>query len=472
MDLEKAKRLQSIRVIISEAIMVIAVILAVIVLGFLVSGYWINSNFEVERQGLLQISSIPTGANISIDGNESSWLERTNTSKVLSSGEHTILLSKEGYDSWTKTINIQEGLLYRIHYPRLFPNEREKENVLNVANTSITSVSPDHNYILLINNTNGWSIINLDSENIKPIKLSVSELFSDTATNNSSQENPITEKILDIKWDYDCNHVLAKTKVNDKIEWVLIDIKNTKNSINLTRDFGNDFSEVQILDNSSNNLIAVQNNNLHKINVSDKILSNVLVKNIVSFDHFNQNEIIFSTKNSLPESEEKYYVGIIKIGDNKITKLKDTTTPAKVTLSKFYDDKYVTILEDNQVSLYKYDNFIKVSDFELSFIPNTMKVGHSGEFIIMTLGSQIATLDMESTSMIEWSTDNDIYNWIDNDMIYSVSNNSLIVYDYDGFNRRIIANDVLENSPSAITGDKWLYYFNNEEFLVRESLIR
>ena len=105
MDPDKVKRRQSLRVIVSEAIMVIAVVMTVVVLAFMVSGYWLNSDFKVERQGLLQISSIPTGADIYIDGS-SSWLQRTNTSKVLPVGEHTISLSKEGYDSWSKTIYV------------------------------------------------------------------------------------------------------------------------------------------------------------------------------------------------------------------------------------------------------------------------------------------------------------------------------------------------------------------------------
>ena len=71
MDPVKARR-QSIKIIASEAIMVAAVIITVIILAFLVSGYWLNSNFEVERGGMLQVSSLPTGANVEIDGQASS----------------------------------------------------------------------------------------------------------------------------------------------------------------------------------------------------------------------------------------------------------------------------------------------------------------------------------------------------------------------------------------------------------------
>ena len=67
MDLERTRRRQSLKVIISEAIMVIAVILMVTILAFIVSGYWVGSDFKIERQGLLQVASVQTGANVEID---------------------------------------------------------------------------------------------------------------------------------------------------------------------------------------------------------------------------------------------------------------------------------------------------------------------------------------------------------------------------------------------------------------------
>lgn len=463
MDPEKAKRRQSLKILISESIMVLAVILTVTVLAFIVSGYWLNSDFKIERNGLLQISSVPTGADVSIDG-ESAWLQRTNTSKVLSSGEHTITLTKDGYDSWSKTINISEGLLYRIHYPRLFLQNRTAENLLDTTGTTITTVSPDHNSLLLINNTTRWSFINLDSDNISPQSIDISQLFSSVSLAADAETGLFTGEILDIDWDYDGSHALFQVNSNGAIEWILLDVKDVKKSINLTKEFGNTFTEIQILDNSSNNLLAVQNGNLHKIDIPGKSLSAVLVENITNFDHYN-NEIIFSALDSADDSS--YYIGYLKLGDNKITKLKALSAPARVTLSRFYDDKYVTILTDNLISLYKKENFAELANFELTFSPNTMEVGHNGEFITMSLNNQIATLDFEAMAITEWQTDGSRFAWIDNDMIYSVADNNLIVYDFDGLNRRIIVNNVSGHFPAAITNNKWLYYFSDDT-LIRE----
>ena len=81
MDSEKRAKRQSIRVIVSEAIMVIAIAGMVSILALVVSGYWLNSDLKIERQGMLQIFATPTGVDVEIDG-ETPGLQRGNTSRI------------------------------------------------------------------------------------------------------------------------------------------------------------------------------------------------------------------------------------------------------------------------------------------------------------------------------------------------------------------------------------------------------
>ena len=468
MDPERAKRRQSLKIIVSETIMVIAVVLMVAILALLVSGYWVNSDFKVERQGLLQVSSMPTGADVYIDG-DSSWFQRTNTSKVLSSGEHTITITKEGYDSWSRTINISEGLLYRLHYPRLFLNERITENVLN-ATADMATFSPDHSSLLLINNTTMWQIVNVDSDNLTPQSLDISNIFSSISIAEGAAEGLFTGEILEAKWDKDGNHVLFKVKSESGTEWVLLDIKNPTKSTNLTKDFGSDFSAVQILDNSANNLLVIRNGNLHKIDLGSRVISAILVENVIDFDHYEANEAVFSATDKV-SSQDKYYVGVLKLSNGQITKAFNTVSPSMVVINKFYDDKYITSVENNVVSLYKKDDFSLVQSFNLSFSPESLKVGHDGEFITMVSGNKIATLDMEAMATTEWQVENSNFGWLDNDMVYTVLEGQLAVYDFNGLNRRVLSTNAADGFPAAITSDKWLYYFFNNH-LVRELITR
>ena len=64
MDPEQQKKRQTLRILFSEAMMVLSVIIIMTVLIMITSGYWINQNFEVERRGMLEVFSAPTGADI------------------------------------------------------------------------------------------------------------------------------------------------------------------------------------------------------------------------------------------------------------------------------------------------------------------------------------------------------------------------------------------------------------------------
>ena len=459
MDYEKRAKRQSLRIIFSEFVMFLAVVSMVVVLGFVVSGYWINGDLKVERQGMLQINSIPTGLNITID-DELLRFQHTNSSKILSSGEHTVLLSKEGYDTWTKTVTIREGLLYRLNYPYLFRQEREKEDVYDATGTTFATVSPNRNLILLINKTTNWTLINLDSTTIKPIAIDISKAFSSVSLATGAASGLFTGEILATEWDNANEHILFKVKNGENIEWVLLNVRNAAKSVNLTREFASNFEDIRILDSSASNLLAMRNGNLHKVDVESRQISAILASGVIHYDYYD-NEIIYST-------EEK--INLLKLGDEKATPIEELEAPATLLLSKFYEDKYITVIRDLEIIVYKKDDLTEVARADLSFAPNYYKIGHDGDFIFLRNGNQLATFDMEALALREWSPESEKFGWITNYMIYTVKNNELIVYDYDGLNRRSISTNVSAHFPVTITNNRWMYYFNDDG-LVREWLI-
>ena len=463
MDPERTKRRQSIKIIVSEALMVLTVAVTVVILAFLVSGYWINSNFEVERQGLLQVSSMPTGADVYIDG-DSSWLQRTNTSKVLTSGEHTVKLTKEGYDSWSKTITISEGLLYRLHYPRLFLQQGATESVLSVDKAIYGTVSPDRNKLLLATPSSSWQLVGLDSEEVKPSSIAVSSLLATGDSGESITLSP--DAIVSAHWDRDSSHVLVELHIQDTTEWLLLDVNSPDKSINLGKEFGSNFVNVQILDDSANTLLALTSGNLRKIDVSGRVISAPIAENVADYDHYNSSEVVFSAKSTTSSDTLEYYVGYAKLSDGKVSRVLSTASPAKVAISRFYDDKYIIIVQGSHVALYSKDDFALLSEYELSFTPATVEVGHSGEFITMSLGDHIATLDMEIQGIREWTTGSSTFGWLDSDMVYAVVDGELVVYDFDGLNRRVLAQDVSAQFPATVSAnDRWLYYVHGDTLM-------
>lgn len=465
MDIEKRARRQSRRIIISEVLMVLTVIVTVMILAFVVSGYWVGSDFKIERQGLLQIYSTPTGADIEVDGSPTSWLQRTNTSKTLASGEHTIKLTKENYDSWSRTINITEGLLYRLHYPRLFLQNRAKETALE-SSANLATISPDRNRMLLANNTTTWELINLDTEDIKPTTLDLSGVLPFTSRADGAKVGLFTGNIISTEWASDNEHLLLKLEQDTQTNWVLLNVKNPTASINLTKEFNADFAKIKILDQSANNLAVFLNGNLHRIDVSAKQISAVLISNIESFDYYEQN-IVYAAKDT---DSGKYYIALSRFGSDEPSKVKEALdAPARVIITKFYDNEYIGVINENSITLYTKNDFTEKSTFPLSFNPENIKVGAAGEAIIMFTGGHIATLDMEAQKLFEWSTNTTTFGWLDSSMIYAVKDGVLNVYDFNGLNHRTLSANVSAHFPVTITADKYLYYFGDGS-LIREYL--
>ena len=467
MNNEERARRQNLRVIISEIIMVTAVIVTVTLLAFLVSGYGINSDFKVERQGMLQIYSMPTGASVEVDG-EAPWYQRTNTSKVLSAGQHDIKLVRDGYDSWSKNVTISEGLLYRIHYPRLFLLDRTVEDIINAEKYDFTTVSPDRKKLLLANHTTEWTLVNLESENPTPKTLDISNLFT-------------PGNIISAEWDNNNDRVLLRTS-STTAEWILLNVDNPSESVNITSTFTMKFDHVRIFDRSANNLLAVQSGNLYKIDVSGKKMSDILLSNVVSFEFYN-NEIVFTAKMSdvsdytysletsvAEDIDAEYFAGILRLDNNTVTALRPVVSSAKIYLSRFYDERYITIVNEQNISIYRRNDFAQIFTSSISFVPHRVKVGISGDFIFMINGQNVATVDMEVPELREWQLDTTSYGWLDDNMVYGVTDGGgLVVYDFDGLNRRELSSGVDAGSFATVSADKWLYYLSNGN-LTREKI--
>ena len=504
MDMESRARRASRRIIITEALMVIAVVITVIILALLVSGYWVGSGFKVERQGLLQLSSVPTGANVELDG-ESGWLQRTNLSKVLSSGEHTIVLTKDGYDSWSRTINIAEGLLYRVQYPRLFLQNRTKETVLATPTAAFATVAPARNVMLLANNTTTWTLLGIESDKLdeKPVvlpedfpfttrKVSSSATSSTNANRaSSSPDGFFTGTIVSAEWARDNEHLLLQLAEDGTTEWVLMNVKSPENSINLTTTFRADFSTLRIADHSGSSLLAVIDGDLRRIDISARQLSAVLVPKVQDFDYYDST-VIYSAASSAsagssvagastdsatsPSSagsadSDRYEVGLLQLGGDSATVLERTASPAKVAINKFYDDEYLTVLTGTQLTVHKKTDYTDFLSHELSFSPDYLKVGRGGEFITAYRdGHLVATADMEARKVTEWQTSDTSFGWLDGSMVYSVLGGALTVYDFDGENPRALTTNVSSHFPVTISADKWLYYFSDGS-LVREKIV-
>lgn len=484
MDRERKKRIQTVKLIITEIIMVITVVIAVIILTFVAMGYNVNKDGDLAQSGLLQVKSIPTGAAVTIDGETMS--AKTNMSKMLSGGQHFLVLSKDGYDTWSKTITSEPGWLLKLDYPKLFLKNRTMEKVREYnGNIQIISYSPDASQIIYkVENDEKWTLLNISGDDVNETKLDLSKYIGSNETR-------------EINWSKNNDKLLMRTKNNGENEWIVINLRSLENSINITKEFNVKLSKIDFLTGVGDRLIVLENGNLRIISIGERTMSQVLAKNVEDFSH-NEDDIVYiggivpnkevielvnavKKDEADEESDETVEVKSTDYAEDRLMRAvmfySDNTDDSfvmnlkpgaavKLTLFNYLGKDYYAVTENEQLKIFAgsyprrsigLSDMEKIVDEKLKIIPNELIVWTEGELMMAKNGNNIAMFDAELTKLSEYELESDNTFFPDEYLLGTVADGELIVRDFDGENRRILAKS--EASGGVISKNhKWLYY--------------
>jgi len=116
----KQKRDKSRRLFLGYGLFGILILLATYIMVSTALGYEVfRTKGEVVQNGLLFIDSRPDAAIITINGNRES--QNTNAKLSLPEGRYDIVLQKDGFRDWARSINLSGGSVKFLTYPRLLP---------------------------------------------------------------------------------------------------------------------------------------------------------------------------------------------------------------------------------------------------------------------------------------------------------------------------------------------------------------
>lgn len=485
---EKQRRRQVAKVVIAELGMVCSVIAIVVVATLAAMGFFVSSKGTIEQSGLIQIHSMPTGATVELDG--SVIFSRTNLSRTLSPGEHSLKLSRDGYDTWEKKVQMYSGVLARLYYPRLFLKNRTAEVALNIdAAAEFYSPSLDRNYILYAEQDSPvWHLINLHN-NPEVTLLDLTEILPGV------KEKKFAGKIDELKWNENGDRVLVRVSYEDKSEWILVNLRSLETSLNLTRTFGLEFTRVEMADDSASQLFGLENGHLRRINTANQAISRVLLDNVMDFANSKANLIY--TKKVEQANQIQKVVGVYRDDERGGTDLAtvDNDKAVLIAMTHYYDDDYLAYMIDNQLSIYygtlpSYREQSEETDFSglktlfdgvtLMGVPDKLTLSPQGEYIVAQKDSQLSVIDLELGELTEYQAPTADFAWLDNDMMTTVAEQTLLVWDFDNQNRRELVkyddkkaekadaelSEVTTRSSAPLTANavfvadnnRWLYY--------------
>ncbi len=495
---ERRRRRQLLKVIIAEVGMTISVVAIVVVATLAAMGFFVTSSGKIEQSGLIQIHSMPTGATVEIDGG--TVFSRTNLSRSLTSGEHNIKLSREGYDSWQKAIKMSSGMLLRLYYPRLFLLGRSSESVLRLEKElEFYSPSNDQAYILYAPvDSFKWNLINIRDEEPRVTQLDLSTILLGVV------DDKFSGKIDSLEWSNNSNNVLIKVTYEQKSEWILIDLIDVKKSLNLTRTFGLDFTQVEMIDDGAAQLFALENQHLRRINTGDQSISRVLLDNIVDFKNSKTNVIYVMEQSVDNKTEKKKGIGAYRDGEKGGTVLAEVADDKRVSvaLTHYYDEDYLVYAVENELNVYygaipNYRDDARNTDFsslkilidktKLKTTPSGFQLSPDGEYIVASHDRQFMVIDLEMGELFEYEAMTSNLAWLDEAMMTAVVDDSLWVWDFDYTNQREMVryiqetqseaeNDAEINPVTTISqrkivdaqaviaeNDRWLYYLTENK---------
>lgn len=511
MDSEEKKRRQFVKVILAETLMAVSVIAIVVVTLLLVMGFSISQGGGIEQTGLMQVHSQPTGATVELDGNV--LFSRTNTSRTMSAGEHHLKLSRDGYDTWEKDVTMYSGVLIRVYYPRLFLQNRVAETVLKLSGESAKTkelefyaTAPSRNYVIYAEkDATSWQLLDLRGDEVKRSTIDLSSILPGTTSVEVASPSADYAVAGDfrfdgtielLKWSNNDEKILLKVAVGDQTEWVLLNLRNVAASLNLTKTFGLNFDQVEIIDSSASQLYALAGHRLYRVNVAGEVLSRILVDDVESFVNRGTRVVYLTTADT--ESQERTigsYRDDEKTGTALITV--PSTESVHIALSHFYDEDYLAYIVDQKLTIYygtlpsynenrdrpATDDLKKLLDeVELERVPEHFSFSRDGEFLVARDGRRFMVTDLETGDLWSYEAETAELNWFDASMMYTVKSGEIIVWDFDGTNLRNLAESAKTakgeavqaagNYPVMLTANnRWLYYLvegENTYSLTRE----
>ena len=473
MDRKKTKKIQSTRIVMTNIFMALSVIAIVFILMLIAMGFKINEHGGLEQSGLLQISSHPSGATVEIDGE--TQFSRTEISKMLSSGEHNVKVTKTGYDTWETNVRVDAGLLTHISWVRLFPLNPVTEKMATYDQAKLLSFSSDHKNLLYLEKDDAeLEFINLQGEEIKVSKIKLSEVLG-----IKDPEALQSAAISVAAWNDSSSKALINWTHDEVTDWIVLDIEKPANSINLTNKFGLLFNDVLIANGSASKLWAIENGNLHLIDLSNSTISVALATGIESVANNKDVVAYIHTANATAEDgsiSTKRTIELFREGESGATVIEDITkTKANNTtlaLGTYWSDEWLAYSTDANLTILagKYPSYDKptknamkdVLKRELSHVPTSISVNAEQRIVAYRSPAKVMSFDFETKDYydIKLNSENKSY-WLDDYIIWQHEEGKVTINDFNGNNYRELISESNNQLPVCLTeNNRWLYYFD------------
>lgn len=448
-------------------LMAFSVVIIVIFIIFFILGYRFDANNgQISQYSFLQFNTLPTGANVKVNG---VLLKSKTPSKTsLPAGEHEIIMQKEGYLQWQKIVNAQAGTIKWLDYALLIPKELTIEYVDSYVNLHESMASADGKKIAVHEDiaSSSFSIIDISSDVIKSSKITLPVSAYQDSTNK-------TDHLFDMySWDGNGRYILIKHTYEKESEWIVMDTQNVSQSKNITKIFNISISEIEFYGTSGDSFYITNNGNIRKISLSDGTLSKTFASEVDSFSMHQSTGVLSYIGNDVTNSNK--VIGVYHDGDDESSIIKNTTSDnTNILTTRYFNEDYIATLDGKEIEIYKGSYSTKSTDGvagmvlldkitvendvdDLSFSPD-------GQYLMIKMNDNYVSYDLEYgnvfNSTIDGETNDYAYGWLDDSYIWSDRDGVVSIREFDGQNSHTINNSLKGQAVVLTFNKRYIYSF-------------
>lgn len=454
----KKQKAHTVRLFTGYILVGIALILTTIILLYQAYGFGVDRNGNVIQNGLVFMSSTPNPAQIYMNGER--YKSDTNVRMLLNSGQYTFEIKKDGYRDWKRAITVEGGSVERYDYPFLFPSKLQTSSMKTFSQSpGLATQSPDRRWLLIQPST--ANIASLDLYDLNNQKDTIGTLKNLTIPSSAFTAAEGTQSWEAIQWSNNNRHVVLKhifTKDGAQTsEYVLFDRDSPQESVNLTKQWGVNPTEVSLRDNKYDQYYLYDQaaGTLMTASIKEPTPKAYLTQ-VLAYKSYGENVMLYVTNKDMENGK----VAVMwRDGDKKAVAIRSlpANTQYSVDLTKYDGQWYVVAAAASEGRAYVYNEPIAMIEQQDVAVPvrilkvngvNNVSFSDNTRFIMAENGSAFAVYDAETDKGYTYDTKKVLdapqlkAEWMDGHRIAYTSGGKLIVFDFDGANlQALMANN-------------------------------
>jgi len=305
------------RIYVGYGLFAIAIGLATLIIGFLANGFYVDRSGDFIQNGLVFIDSRPNNANVYLNGEKQQ--STTDARLVVPSGAYDILVEKDGYRDWRRSLTLEGGSLRRLTYARLIPEQLETISNLDLRSDPLDALqSIDKKWIMLSHRDNPSTMTLIDTEQTP---ISTQSVVLPQAVVNDSELAGVVEFV---EWSDNDTDLLVTYTIGDRIEYILVNRENPIESQNITTLLQSPDDNISLISRDNNRFFVYQNDTklLYEATLDNGLSDNPVTETpLLAYQTFSDDWLLY-----VRESGDEGLVDVRFLRDDKDIQIKQLKT--------------------------------------------------------------------------------------------------------------------------------------------------